>query len=152
MLIHLQRQTKARPDLAETTTTATHARAQATLHVLVVEDDALIALDIEQMLVELGPVRVTLAHDLTMGLEALDAGCPDLAILDLDLGANDSLPIAARLATLGKPYLFLTGYQAAEMGRLRDAHAPAHSDADVLEKPFSIDVLAQMVRRHLPPL
>lgn len=129
--------------MAKTTTTAAH--------VLVVEDDALIALDIEQMLVELGSVRVTVAHDLEMGLDALEAACPDLAILDLDLGSCDSLPIAARMASLGKPYLFLTGYQASEMGRLRGAQAHAHGDADVLEKPFSIDALAQMVRRLLPP-
>ncbi len=117
--------------MAETTTTA---------HVLVVEDDALIALDIEQMLVELGPVRVTLAHDLAMGLDALEAHCPDLAILDIDLGASNSLPIAARLASLGKPYLFLTGHQAS---------GARHLGCDVLEKPVSSEALAQIVRRLL---
>lgn len=117
---------------------------QAAAHVLVVEDDVLIALDIEQMLVDMG-VRVTLAHDLAGGLRSLESGAPDIVILDLDLGAHDSLPLARTLANAGKPFLFLTGYQSEHMAKLRGDKC----SAPVLEKPFSTEALAAAVRRML---
>ena len=117
-------------------------------HILVVEDDTLIALDIEQMLTDLGAVRVTVAHDLSMALRSLEAGWPDMAILDLHLGAHDSLPLARLLAAAGKPFLFLTGYHEQHMAKLRDHDCAAH----VMEKPFSIEALAKVVLRMLKAL
>lgn len=120
-------------------------QTNAAAHVLVVEDDILIALDIEQMLTDLADVRVTLAHDLATGLRSLEAGWPDMAILDLHLGAHDSLPLARLLAGAGKPFLFLTGHPAEHMCKLRDEKCRA----PVVEKPFSIEALAGAVRRML---
>ena len=109
--------------------------------ILVLEDDALIALDIEQALLEMGDVDVSVAHRLEAGVALLDAHHFDLAILDVDLGPDNSIALAERLARDGKPYLFLTGYRSSRVAALA---------ADrLLEKPFATDDLAAMAARLL---
>ncbi|MDB5569264.1 MAG: two-component response regulator [Hyphomicrobiales bacterium] len=115
--------------------------APAAAHVLVVEDDALIALDIEQMLLDLGDLIVTVVHDVASALAVLERERPDVGVLDVELGGQDSAPIAERLAAAGKPFVFLTGYQSSHMARLRGAL--------VLEKPFSAEALGAIVRKLL---
>jgi CheY-like chemotaxis protein len=109
--------------------------------VLVVEDDALIALDVEQMLLDIGGLVVTVAHDEASALACLERENPDLGVLDVELGGHDSVAIARRLQATGKPFVFLTGYQSSSKALLRGA--------PVLEKPFSDEALADVVRRLL---
>lgn len=109
--------------------------------VLVLEDDALIALDIEQALLDMGDVDVSVAHRLDAGIALLETQDFDLAILDVDLGPDNSIALAERLARDGKPYLFLTGYRSSRVAALA---------ADrLLEKPFATDDLAAMAARLL---
>lgn len=119
----------------------TKSSGAATKRILVLEDDALIALDIEQALMGMGDVDVSVAHRLEAGIALLDAHSFDLAILDVDLGKDNSIALAERLARDGKPYLFLTGYRSSR------AHEIA---ADrLLEKPFATEDLAAMAARLL---
>ena len=113
------------------------------MNVLVVEDDALIALDIEQTLLAMGGIAVTVAHRLDDALAILDGRDYDLSILDVDLGAQTSLSIAERLRVEGRPFLFLTGYRSE---RLRDLGL---SEDRLLEKPFTEDALMAQVARLL---
>ncbi|WP_029030161.1 response regulator [Salinarimonas rosea] len=113
--------------------------------VLVVEDEVLVAMMIEDTLQELGYDVVGPAYRLGAGLTALDGEPVDLAVLDVNLAGERSIPIADRLAERGIPFVFATGYgKAGLMG--------AHPDAPVLRKPFSGEdirvALARLLERQ----
>ena len=90
------------PDRAE--------RALAGKRVLLVEDQFVIALEAEGILRDSGAGKVDLAATASEAARAISAAKPDLAVLDVNLGATTSLPIADRLADLGVPFVFATGY------------------------------------------
>lgn len=97
--------------------------------VLIVEDESLIAMLIEDHLVELGYEAWPAVSTVADALRALEAHAPDLALLDVNLGGTMSFPVADALRSRGIPFLFLTGY-----GR---AGIPAeYADCRVLQKPF----------------
>lgn len=77
---------------------------------LVVEDNMIIALDAEEMLSTLGASRVDQAASVSEALRILGAVKPDFAMLDFNLGIENSLPVALRLRELGVPFIFTTGY------------------------------------------
>ncbi|MCF7699581.1 response regulator [Loktanella sp. M215] len=79
--------------------------------ILVLEDEALIALDIEDTLEGGGFTPVVICHDTHEALKQIDAARPRFAFLDLNLGHGEtSLPVARALLTLQVPFVFLTGY------------------------------------------
>ncbi|MDC7265093.1 MULTISPECIES: HWE histidine kinase domain-containing protein [unclassified Shinella] len=78
--------------------------------VLIVEDQILIALDLEAMLSEEGLSRVSTASSVRQAMAAIEAGAPDLAILDINLGSGNSFPVADELRRRGIPFVFATGY------------------------------------------
>jgi len=107
--------------------------------ILIVEDSALIALDL-QMTVErqgwtaVGPVgRLDKAMDL-IGRERIDG-----AILDVNLDGTDSFPLADELRNRGIPFVFSTGYDRASMMPER------FRDAPTLQKPFAGDALRRIL-------
>lgn len=78
--------------------------------VLVVEDEFLIALDIERILKGAGVARVVSASRVAQALELVATQGPfDAAVLDLKLEREASTPVAERLEAGGVPFLFLTG-------------------------------------------
>jgi CheY-like chemotaxis protein len=111
-------------------------RLPAGLRVLLAEDEPLIAMDGEAVLQALGVQVVVPARSLSEGLKAVDASALDAAFLDLRLGADTSLPLAERLAALGVPFAFLTGYQG-------DAIPATYKDRPVIAKPFTPESLLQ---------
>lgn len=80
------------------------------IRVLLLEDDALIAMDAEEMLLAIGVARVHTVHDLASARTALDAGVIDAAVLDLRIGSEDSLGFARELAARRIPFIFTSGY------------------------------------------
>ncbi|WP_313344670.1 response regulator [Stenotrophomonas sp.] len=78
--------------------------------VLLVEDESLVAMMVEDCLVELGYEVVALAGTVDGALDALQQQVIDLAVLDVNLGGTMSFPVAQALEARGIPYLFLTGY------------------------------------------
>jgi CheY-like chemotaxis protein len=77
--------------------------------VLLVEDEHLIALDVEQHLRKAGARVITAAHlDTALSM----AEHPDLsgAVIDLSLGAESAAPIFRRLAHRNLPFVVHTGY------------------------------------------
>jgi DNA-binding NarL/FixJ family response regulator len=107
--------------------------------VLVVEDEALTAAGLKQVLEEsgyrvLGPVaRVQEAIDL------VQATPPDAAVLDVNLFGQPSFPVAEILASSGIPFLFCTGYGNPQVIR------PELRKAPVLTKPVAPDRLVGAV-------
>jgi len=80
--------------------------------VLVVEDDPIIALDLEDTIRALGAKRVRTAGSVTRALQLLEEQVPDFALLDVALVGEKSFVVAERLEALGVPFAFVTGYSA----------------------------------------
>jgi CheY-like chemotaxis protein len=79
------------------------------LRILLVEDDPLIRLDLETSLVELGAV-VTATSNVASAFAALAIAMPDFAVLDFELGAETSEPVAEVAQARNVPFLYLSGY------------------------------------------
>lgn len=109
-------------------------------HILIVEDDALIALDLEQEMLRLGDVHVAVAHHVAAALQFLNSQSFDLALLDVNLGTENSFPIARRLARQRTPYVFLSGYGE----DVRDLTADGF-----IQKPHNVKKLITMVTHLL---
>ena len=86
-------------------------------HVLVVEDQFLIALDLEDELQSLAAASVDVVGTVADALALVAVTRPHLAILDVDLGGETTEPVAERLAELGIPFLFATGYDEAPLAK-----------------------------------
>lgn len=77
--------------------------------ILVVDDDFLIRLHIESVLMEYG-AEVLTADDVGAALRIGSDERLDLALLDVDLGGEDSGGVAALLAARNVPVIAVTGY------------------------------------------
>lgn len=104
---------------------------------LLVEDSLIIALDAEDILSRLGAGNIATAATVEGAFDCIDAHRPGAAMLDINLGDRTSYPIADRLAELGVPFLFATGY--GEEAKLPDAHAAV----PVVQKPYTIENVAR---------
>lgn len=110
------------------------------LRLLIVEDEAMVAMMVEDMLADLGCVVVDVAGTLARGLALVAdrALALDGAILDVNLGGDKVYPVAAALTARGIPFIFATGYGIA--GIAEDfAHVPA------LAKPYESRALAKVL-------
>jgi DNA-binding response OmpR family regulator len=106
-------------------------------HVLVVEDEPLIALDIEDALVENG-FAVRLARSIAEARTLLAAlPPPAMVLLDVVLPDGRSFELAADILTAGVPLVFLTGYDHGIPDELKDV--------TVVQKPFSSAGLVAVV-------
>ena len=112
------------------------------LRVLLVEDEALIVLDCEAMLKELGVSQVRTVRTLAEGLHVLETEKIDVALLDVLLGHDTSMPLARKLREAGVPFAFLTGYMGQSM-------PSEFKDFPLLEKPFSMQGIAGLLRSLL---
>lgn len=100
------------------------------LRVLIVEDEATVAMLIEDMLEDLGcRVMASLASVATAS-EAVDHTDIDFAVLDVNVAGELVFPVAERLRDRGIPFLFSTGYGAT--GLLAE-----FSSCQVVAKPFA---------------
>ena len=110
--------------------------------VLVVEDDALIAMLLEDMLAELGFEVVGPATRLRGALELAERQSFDIAILDVHLGSEQSFPVADVLRLRGIPFIFATGYGA-------DGLNAGYRQTVTLQKPFESRQLESAISRAL---
>ena len=85
------------------------------LKVLVVEDESLVALDIETMREEMGCRVVASVPRLVKALDLASRLDFDLAVLDINLAGEVVYPLAFRLAERGIPFVFSTGYSTADL-------------------------------------
>lgn len=112
--------------------------------VLVVEDEFLVALDMERQLGEHGCL-VSMASSPQRALAQLDIEVFDAAILDLNLSGERPTVVAERLIHVEVPFLVVTGY-----GN-RKIDIPILDDAPRLSKPVRtkelISVLSGLVGR-----
>lgn len=80
------------------------------LRILVLEDEFLIAMDVEQLCRDNGAAEVAIARDLTEIDDQEIAALYDAAIVDLMLGGTSTLEFASDLREAGVPFVFASGY------------------------------------------
>jgi DNA-binding NtrC family response regulator len=111
-------------------------------HVLIVEDEYLIALDIAHSIAAQGAEVVGPVVTVNAALDAIAKRDVDLVILDLNLNGKLSLPVADALADRQIPFVFTTGYG------IRTVPA-RHASASFLQKPVSPSVVCDELERIL---
>jgi CheY-like chemotaxis protein len=89
------------------------ARKLKGLRVLVAEDEALVAFQLEDMLAELGCAVIGPASRVGQALDLLGRERVDAAVLDVNVAGELVYPVADALTAQGLPYIFATGYGAA---------------------------------------
>ena len=118
------------------------------IRILVAEDEALIRMDLVEMLGEAGYEVVAEAADGAQAVELAQLHKPDLAILDVKMPVLDGISAAEKIITIA-PVLMLTAFSQRELvERARDAGVMAY-----VVKPFSIGDLVPAIEiaisRHL---
>lgn len=111
--------------------------------ILLVEDEILIAMQVEYLLEDLGLGVAASVAGVAAAMAAIDIGGFDAAMLDVSLSADPVWPVADRLADLGIPFLLCSG-------KVDDTPA-RHSRVPVLRKPYSSDELKKALVAVLPP-
>ena len=114
--------------------------ALAGLRVMIVEDEALIAMMAEDMLDGIGCNVVATPATVRDAYAAFDAHDFDVAMLDVNLNGERSMGLAAALKQRGMPFVFTTGYGS-------DGVDAEHSEIEVLTKPYSLGELEDALAR-----
>ena len=78
--------------------------------VLIVEDEMLVAMELETVVAEQGCAVIGPAPTVERALALLDRERPDAAILDVNLAGVTAAPVAAALTAAGVPFVLATGY------------------------------------------
>ena len=97
--------------------------------VLVVEDEMMIAMLIEDMLDEFSCKLVGPATNVPRALELIAKENVEIAVLDLNLGGEDTYAIAEALQQKNVPFIFATGYGSTGVRQ-------EYGNRRVLQKPF----------------
>lgn len=117
-------------------------------HCLILEDEFLIALDLQQLLESASAASVACFTDADEALQALrDGGRFDIGVLDVNLGGatRTSLSVADALTVQRTPFVFLTGMQAERTMTSRFPKVP------IVEKPYQHDEVLEAIRNVLRP-
>lgn len=109
--------------------------------ILVVEDEAMVAMMIADILQDFGATVVGPVGSVGQALAMANDSRVEAAILDVNLRGEHVTPIAARLFERGIPFAFATGYGLSPAG--------PWVDSLVLSKPFSEAMLLDAVRSML---
>jgi len=97
--------------------------------ILVVEDEMLILLMLEHLLVDLGCESVTSAATIDNAIDLIHTQSFDAAMLDMNMGGEESQPVAEALIAKKVPFFYCTGNGGNEMNN-------GYAGQAVLRKPF----------------
>ena len=109
--------------------------------VLIVEDETLLALMLEDLLLDSGH-RVVHAGSLPDAMAALEREQFDAAILDININGIDVFPVATRLRELNIPFVFASASDADRIG-LEFRREP------LIPKPYTIGQVQQSLSHLL---
>jgi DNA-binding NtrC family response regulator len=111
--------------------------------VLIVEDEMLIAMELESLLERQGCVVLGPTNTVDRALALLERERPDAVLLDLHLNGQEAIPVAAALRMQVVPFVILTGY-----GKIRSG-APELQNAPRLNKPVNHEQLVSVLAQAL---
>ncbi len=107
--------------------------------ILVVEDEVVVALMVEEYLLELGAVVVGPAYRIAEGLTLAERETLDAAVLDVNMDGIRSDPVADMLTSRAIPFVLATGYGEVESKR----------GVPVLDKPYTAEMLGAALERAM---
>jgi DNA-binding response OmpR family regulator len=110
--------------------------------VLLVEDEFMIAEFIAGLLTANGFAIAGMAGTTAAALAMIETLQFDCALLDVNLRGEPVTPVADRLAELGKPYIFLTGYAAHRVPE-------GHQNVPCISKPVKIPELLAALKARI---
>lgn len=112
------------------------------MRVLIVEDEALVAIDLQFAFEDAGAEVLGPAMSLASALALAEQAAIDCALLDVDIAGHDVYPVARVLQRRGIPFIFHTGHGS------RRAHGEMFPGAMTCQKPTLperlIDLLASL--------
>ena len=108
--------------------------------VMIVEDEALIAMLFEDILEDTGCRIVGPAMNVRQALELARTDAIDVAVLDVNLNGESSFPVATLLADRGVPLVFSSGYGS-------EGLPPEWQGWPTLPKPFTSDEVLDTLAR-----
>jgi PAS domain S-box-containing protein len=118
-------------------------RAGGSAAVLVVEDEALVAMMMQDVLADTGFDTVGPCGTVADAVAAIRGNPIQAAVLDINLHGETVYPVADLLRESGIPFVFVTGYG-------RESVAPRFVDVPVLPKPIEEEALRAMLLRLCP--
>jgi CheY-like chemotaxis protein len=114
-------------------------------HVLVLEDEPLIALMMKEWLEELGCETVGPAATVAKALDLIKGAPIDAALLDVTLRDQDCSEVAEVLTRQGVPFAFASG-------RPADHISSRYAQALSLPKPYDFEGVRKVMGRLLPSI
>lgn len=109
------------------------------LEILLVEDEALVAALLEDMLAEFGCILAGAAATVSEALAEIQTATEiDAAILDVHLGGEKVFPVADILVSRGVPIVFSTAYGPADLPE-------RYPQARIIQKPYRPEALAELL-------
>ena len=112
--------------------------------VMIVEDEMLVALDLQETVKSLGYEVVGPFGGLAEAIDGAETHAVDFAILDLNLNGEMTYDLAEELEKRGIPIVFTTGYEA-------DTITRRFQNCRVLNKPVIKDALESVLKEHFEP-
>lgn len=106
--------------------------------IMIVEDEALVAMALREALDELGFSAIGPFNRIPEAMIALRNNHIDAAVLDVNLGGELVYPLADVLTADRVPFIFITGYGA-------EAIEPRYSHVPILQKPVESDALRSVL-------
>ena len=96
---------------------------QEHVRILIVEDEPVLALTLEEMLIDAGFEVAAVAGKLGKALALIESGACNAAVVDANLAGVSASPVASALAARGLPFIVLSGYSPEQ---LKSAFPGAH--------------------------
>lgn len=112
--------------------------------VIVVEDEAIVAMLLEQMLEDLGCTVTGTASQLASAVTLVNDSDADVAILDMNLAGHRVDPVARILVEKATPFIFASGYG-------EDGLSAEWRGRPVLPKPFRLEELRLALIKAISP-
>jgi DNA-binding response OmpR family regulator len=110
--------------------------------VLVVEDEPLLAMDVERLLAEVGFRVMGPATSVARAVHFLEAEKPDLAVIDLNLAGEMVFPLLDILAERAIPFVVVSGHSL-------EMVPPLHQHRPFLQKPYEPAELLKQIHEIL---
>jgi len=129
-----RRQSTEPADTVVSLPASTSAKKLPGERILIVEDEALVAMILEDQLADLGISVAATCASVPEAMRAIEKSAPQAAILDVNLRGQLVYPVADRLMDRGIPFVFVTGYGRESIDR-------RYSFVKVLEKPVERQAL-----------
>ncbi|MEJ8574394.1 response regulator [Microbaculum marinum] len=112
-------------------------------HILIVEDDLIIALDIECIVLEALDAKTTVVSSVETALPHLDEEI-DFAFLDIDVRDGKTFGLAERLQDRGIPFTFVSGSNRARLPDMLQG-------SPFIAKPYVPNAIMQVLDEVVPP-